>query len=61
MSDQVKIDAHRPVGIIVIEAHEQRLLEDLYAEFFTQFAAKCRNALFSVFYFAAGEFPQAGE
>ena len=61
MSDQVKIDAHRPVGIIVIEAHEQRLFEDLYAEFFTQFASKCRKAIFTVFYFTAGEFPQARE
>jgi hypothetical protein len=45
----------------VIQAHKQGLFDDLYAEFFTEFAAKCRKAIFTVFYFAAREFPQARE
>lgn len=61
MFDQVKIDADETVGIVMFKAHEESLIDNLYAELFTEFTAERRYTLFTRFQFTAGEFPQAGE
>ena len=45
----------------MFKAHEESLMDNLYAELFTEFTAERRYTLFTRFQFAAGEFPQAGE
>jgi hypothetical protein len=61
LPDQVEIDGHGTVGIIMLETHEEGLLDNIDAQLFTQFPSECRDSFLAVSNFATGKFPQTGE
>ena len=61
MLDQIKIYADGAVGIVMFQAHEESLIDKLYAELFMKFPFQRCFATLVVHQLAAREFPQSGE